>query len=188
MRKQSCLKGGLMAGVLLALAACGKAEAPAAPQTAAPEKSVLADGPAARISEVAEADLPQGARDAVLARVPGMKIAETERKERGGKIFFDVEGTRPDGSPVELDLIEEAGAYKVVEMQRDVAWADAPAPVRAAVGAAADAFIPARVIESTQEDGTIVYELFAPGKADEPAAEVNWKDGKAMLRTTRNEY
>lgn len=173
---------------MLALAGCGKAEAPAAPDSAAPEKSVLADGPAADIRAVAEAELPPGVRDAVLARVPGMKIAETERKERDGKIFYDVEGTRPDGSPVELDLIEEAGTYRVVEMQRDIAWADAPAPVRAAAGAAADAFTPVRVIESTQNDGTIVYELFAAGKTDEPAAEVNWKDGKAVLRNERNEY
>lgn len=173
---------------MLALAGCGTAEAPAAPESAAPEKSVLADGPTADIRAVAEAELPQGVRDAVLAKVPGMKIAETERKERDGKIFYDVEGTRPDGSPVELDLIEEAGKYRVVEMQRDIAWADAPAPVRAAAGAAVDAFTPARVIESTQNDGTVVYELFASGKADEPAAEVDWKDGKAALRTTRNEY
>ena len=121
-------QAGLMMGALLALAGCGKAEAPAA----APEKSVLADGPAADISKVAAADLPPGVRDAVLAKVPGMTIAEAERKERGGKIFYDVEGTRPDGSEVELDLIEEAGKYRVVEMQRDIAWADAPAPVRTA--------------------------------------------------------
>src|SRR3546814_8797436 len=89
----------------------------------------ISDGPAAEISTVAAADLPPGIRDAVLARVPGMTIAEAERKERDGKIFYDVEGTRPDGSPVELDLIEEAGAWRVVEMQRDIAWADAPAPV-----------------------------------------------------------
>jgi hypothetical protein len=173
----------LMAGALLAIAGCGKAEAPAAP-----EKSVLADGPAADIRTVAEADLPPGVRDAVLAKVPGMKIAEAERKARDGMVFYDVEGTRPDGSPVELDLIEGAGKYRVVEMQRDIAWADVPAPVRAVASAAADAFTPARVIESTQEDGTVVYELFAPGKADEPAAEVNWKDGKATLRTERNAY
>jgi hypothetical protein len=178
----------LIAGALLAIAGCGKAEAPTEAAGGAPEKSVLADGPSADISAVSAADLPPGVRDAVLAKVPGMKIAEAERKERDGKLFYDVEGTRPDGSPVELDLIEEAGKYRVVEMQRDIAWADAPAPVRAAAGAAADAFIPARVIESTQDDGTIVYELFAPGKADEPAAEVNWKDGKAALRTERNAY
>lgn len=172
----------------LALAGCGKADAPADPEAVAPEKSVLAEGPRAEIDTVAATDLPAGVRDAVLARVPGMTIVEAERKERAGRIFFDVEGTRPDGSAVELDLIEEAGAYRVVEMQRDIAWTDAPAPVRSAAGAAADAFTPARVIESTQEDGTIVYELFAPGKTDEPAAEVNWKDGKAALRTERNEY
>ena len=177
------MRGQALCAALLALAGCGKADAPAAP-----EKSVLAEGPAATIDDVAAADLPPAVRSAVLARVPGMKIAEAERKERGGKIFYDVEGTRPDGSEVELDLIEEAGAWRVVEMQRDIAWADAPAPVRAVAAVAADAFTPARVIESTQNDGTIVYELFAPGKADEPAAEVNWKDGKAMLRTTRNEY
>ena len=178
----------LMAGAMLALAACGKAEAPAAPEAPAPDTSVLAAGPAAAIREVAAADLPPGVRDAVLARVPGMKIAEAERKERGGQVFYDVEGTHPDGSEVELDLIEEAGAFRVVEMQRDIAWADAPAPVRSAAGAAADAFTPARVIESTQEDGMIVYELFAPGQPDEPAAEVNWRDGKAALRTARNAY
>jgi hypothetical protein len=173
---------------VLALAGCGKAEAPAQAPEGAPDKSVLAAGPKAKVDTIAAADIPPGVRDAVLARVPGMKIAETERKERDGKIFYDVEGTRPDGSPVELDLIEEAGKYRVVEMQRDIAWADAPAPVRAAAGAAADAFAPARVIESTQEDGTVVYELFAPGNADEPAAEVNWKGGKAVLRSERNEY
>ena len=178
----------LMAGAMLAVAGCGKAEAPAQSQSAGPEKSVLADGPAAEVSTVAADNLPAAVRDAVLARVPGMTIAEAERKARDGKVFFDVEGTRPDGSAVELDLIEEAGTYRVVEMQRDIAWAGAPAPVRAAAGAAADAFTPARVIESTQEDGTVVYELFAPGKPDEPAAEVNWKNGKAMLRTERNEY
>lgn len=178
----------LMAGAMLAVAGCGKAEAPAEPETAAPEKSVLADGPAAQISGIAAADLPPAVRDAVLAKVPGMTIAEAERKERGGKIFYDVEGTRPDGSAVELDLIEEAGAYRVVEMQRDIAWAAAPAPVRAAAAAAPDAFVPARVIESTQNDGTIVYELFAPDKADEPAAEIDWKDGKAAIRQTRNAY
>ena len=131
---------------------------------------------------------PNGIVAAVLARVPDMKIAEAERKARGGMVFYDVEGIRGDGSAVELDLIEEKGAYRVVEMQRDIAWADAPAPVRAVAKAAPDAFEPARVIESLQEDGTTVYELFAPGRPAEPAAEIDWKDGKAALRQTRNAY
>src|SRR3546814_7007442 len=89
MRKQIFLA----TAVMLSLAACGKAEAPAAPETAEAEKSVLADGPAAEIRTVAAADLPPGLRDAVLARVPGMTIAEAERKERDGKIL-DRKSTR----------------------------------------------------------------------------------------------
>lgn len=177
---------GMMAGLFLA--GCGGAAADKDPSDGAAEKAVLAEGPEAKVAAVAAADLPAGVRAAVLARVPDMTIAEAERKARGGMVFYDVEGTRGDGSAVELDLIEEAGVYRVVEMQRDIAWADAPAPVKAAAAAAPDAFKPARVIESLQEDGTTIYELFAPGQPGEPAAEVDWKDGKAALRKTRNAY
>lgn len=176
----------MMAGLLLA--GCGGAGPDKKAEDGAAEKAVLAEGPEATIDAVAAADLPAGVRAAVLARVPDMKIAEAERKARGGMVFYDVEGTRGDGSAVELDLIEEAGTYRVVEMQRDIAWADAPAAVKAAAEAAPDAFKPVRVIESLQEDGTTIYELFAAGRPDEPAAEVDWKDGKAALRKSRNAY
>ncbi|MBL0915229.1 MAG: hypothetical protein IBJ13_06865 [Sphingopyxis sp.] len=171
-----------MLAPLLALAACGTAEDKAA------DKAVLPEGPKAEISDVAATDLPAGARAVALARIEGMVIAEVERKERDGMTFYDVEGARPDGSEVELDILEKDGVFTVVEVQRDIAWSAAPAPVRAAAEAAADHFAPARVIESTQNDGTVVYELFAPGKPTEPAAEVNWKDGKAALRKERNAY
>lgn len=177
---------GMMAGLLLA--GCGGAAADKEPSDGAAEKAVLAEGPEADVDAVAAADLPAGVRAAVLTRVPDMTIAEAERKARGGMVFYDVEGTRGDGSAVELDLVEEAGGYRVVEMQRDIAWADAPPAVKAAAQAAPDAFTPARVIESVQEDGTTIYELFAPGRPGEPAAEVDWKDGKAALRRTRNAY
>lgn len=177
----------LMMAVLL-LAGCGGGAADKDRGGGAGEKAVLAEGPEAQIDAVAAADLPAGVRAAVLARVPDMKITEAERKARGGMVFYDVEGTRSDGSAVELDLIEEKGAYRVVEMQRDVAWADAPVPVRTAAKAAPDAFEPVRVIESLQEDGTTIYELFAPGRPAEPAAEVEWRGGEAALRQTRNAY
>ena len=54
-------QAGLMMGAVLALAGCGKAEAPAA----VPEKSVLADGPAADISKVAAADTDRHYGDAI---------------------------------------------------------------------------------------------------------------------------
>lgn len=173
--------------VIMLTAACGGApDQPAADDAAA--KAVLPAGPAATIDTVAAADLPAGVREAALARVPGMTIAEAERKARDGMIFYDVEGTRPDGSEVELDLLEQDGRFTVVEVQRDIAWADAPAAVIAAAKAAPDAFEPVRVIESTQEDGAVIYELFAAGKPGEPAAEIDWKDGKAALRRERAIY
>ncbi|AQA00898.1 hypothetical protein BWQ93_14280 [Sphingopyxis sp. QXT-31] len=168
------------------MAGCGGAEKAGGDSPA--EKAVLAEGPEAEIDAVAAADLPAGLRATVLARVPDMTIAAAERKARGGMVFYNVEGIRGDGSAVELDLIEEKGAYRVVEMQRDIAWADAPAPVQAAAKAAPDAFEPARVIESVQEDGTTIYELFTPGRPAEPAAEIDWKGGEAALRQARNAY
>ena len=176
----------LTAGAVLALAGCGKAEAPAAPDSATPEKSVLADGPAADIARVAAADLPPGVRDAVLARVPGMTIAEAERKERDGRVYFDVEGKRADGSEVEIDVLQDASGLRAVEIQRDVAWSAVPPAVSAA---ARPPFVPARVIESVQVDGGgTIYELFAPGRDDEPAMEVRWQDGRAETLTSRNPH
>ena len=173
----------MMAGLVLALAGCGDATG-----EAAAEKAGLADGPKAAVAAVDAADVPAGVRAVVLAKVPDLTIDQAERKARGGLIFYDVEGMRDDGSAVEIDVIEERGAYRVVEVQRDIAWADAPAAVRAAADSAPDHFVPERVIESAQNDGMVIYELFASGKADAPAAEVNWKDGKAMLRSERNAY
>ena len=103
-------------------------------------------------------------------------------------VFYDVEGTRADGSEVELDMLVEDGVFRVVEIQRDLAWADVPAPARAAAEAAPDMFTPVRVIESVQEDGAVIYELFREGQPGEPAAEVKLADGKAEMLTERWAY
>lgn len=116
---------------------------------------------------------------AVKQAMPDMKIAEAELKERDGRRYYDVEGTLPDGSEIELDLLQTAQGWQVVEIQRDIAWNTAPAPVIAAAGRAR----PVRVIESRQTDGSIVYELFAEGKPAAPSLEVMWKDGKARVLT-----
>lgn len=167
---------------LLALAACSPGG-----DEAVPANGMLPEGPDAVISNVAAAELPAGVAELAEATVPGMAIEEAERKEREGRVYYDVEGTRPDGSEVEIDmLVQPDGSLKAVEIQRDIAWADAPAPVRATAAATADAFTPERVIESRQvEDGRVLYELFAPGKPKEPAMEIAWQDGKAALLTER---
>ncbi|EGF90178.1 hypothetical protein ABI_31930 [Asticcacaulis biprosthecium C19] len=135
------------------------------------------------ITEVAAADLPPEVTATVLKAIPGMTIAEAQRKERDGRVYYDVEGKRPDGSDVELDLLQEGDAFKVVEIQRDIAWADAPADVRAVAEASAKTVAPVRVIESKESDGSVIYELFAEGKPVKPSLEVRVKDGKAEVLT-----
>ena len=43
------------------------------------------------------------------------------------------------------------------------------------------AFEPVRVIESTQTDGSVIYELFAAGAPEKPSLEVRVTDGKAEV-------
>ena len=92
------------------------------PASEEPDTAVLADGPEALESELDAADIPEAVRTVALAKIPGMTILEATRKERDGLVFYDVEGTRPDGSEVELDMLEEDGGYRVVEVQRDIDW------------------------------------------------------------------
>lgn len=135
------------------------------------------------ITELSAAEIPEGARAVVLAAVPGMTIKEAQRKERDGRVYYDIEGNRPDGAEVELDVLEKSGAYEVVEIQRDINWDTAPASVRMATEISGKNIKPVRVIESAQPDGTVIYELFADGKPAKPSLEVRLKDGKTDVLT-----
>lgn len=148
----------LFAGVT----ACGDPAAPAA--EVAPE---------AEITEIAPADLPADVRALAESAAEGFVISEALRKVRDGRTYYDVEGDLPDGSEIEFDILMTDAGPEIVEIQRDLDWADVPDAVRAAAEAAAPGVSPARVIESTQTDGVIIYELFAPGAPADPAMEVS---------------
>ncbi|WP_332640490.1 hypothetical protein [Brevundimonas sp.] len=158
----------------VSLAACN----PAAPESPARDS----DAPATVITPTRKADLPGAVRAVVLTARPGMIVSEAELKEREGRRYYDVEGRMPDGSDIELDLLETPSGWKVVEVQRDVAWDRVPNRVRAAAGGARAGFTPVRVIESTQaDDGSVIYELFAEGQPATPALEVRVVDGRAEV-------
>lgn len=159
----------------LALGACSDNKAPEA------ANGVLPAGPVTNSNAVAADALPPGIRAIIDKEVPGMIVGEVDRKEREGRIYYDVEGTRPDASEVELDILQEGETFRLVEIQRDVAWADAPQAARDAAAAKSGAFAPERVIESRQMDGSTIYELFAPGKPGEPAMEVRMRGGRAEV-------
>ena len=168
--------------LLTALSGCGQSNESKEP----PANGVLPGGPVTNISPVDAAALPPELRMLVAQTVPGMTIGEVDRKEREGRIYFDIEGKRPDGSEVELDVLQEGNRLRVVEIQRDIAWDQAPPAVIAAAKAAPGSFTPERVIESKQaDDGSVIYELFAPGRRDEPAMEIRVRDGKAEVLSER---
>ena len=133
------------------------------------------------VSAVDKSSLPPELVTVVMNTVPGIQIEEAERKEREDRVYYDVEGKRPDGSEVELDVLQEGDGYKVVEIQRDIEWSAAPEVARAAAASAPNAFEPVRVIESTQTDGSVIYELFAAGSPEKPSLEVRVADGKAEV-------
>ena len=115
---------------------------------------------------------------AVMDAMPGVTVTGGEADGAGE---YEVTGMI-DGREYEFDLMGPDGGWRVVEIQRDIAWGDAPAPVRDVVATAPNAFLPERVIESRQPvDGSIVYELFAPGATDAPAMEVRFMDGQAAI-------
>jgi hypothetical protein len=161
----------------IALAACAPAEPPA--KVDAPES----------VQDIAAHDVPAEVAAVVQSALPGFRVEAAERKERDGRVYYDVEGVRPDGAEAELDLLQTADGWRVVEIQRDIAWAEAPAAVRDAVATAPAGFLPVRVIESAQtEDGAVIYELFAEGRPEAPSMEVGLVDGRARILTEANPH
>jgi hypothetical protein len=167
---------GLICATLVSLGGCDTGREPN--EQPAPTEQSSSTG----VTELDATSLPGEVTRLVSDAVPGIQIQSAERKEREGRIYYDVEGTRPDGSEVELDVLNELGRYEIVEIQRDIPWTEAPEAARAAAAASAKpSFEPVRVIESRQTDGSVIYELFAEGAPQKPALEVRVRDGKAEV-------
>ena len=163
----------------LTLAACGQAQEAAVDSTSV---AAPASAPASTSTATPAQAIPAEVRAVVLASRPTMTIAGATLKERDGRRYYDVEGELPGGQEIELDLLETPQGWKVVEIQRDIPWTEAPAAVKAATEGARKDFTPVRVIESTQaEGGEVIYELFIDGQPATPALEVMVKGGKAEV-------
>jgi hypothetical protein len=136
--------------------------------------------------QAAPSTVPAEIAAVVSAAAPGITIVNGETDAANNE--YEVTGTMPNGDEIELDVVQSNGAWRVLEIQRDVPWSSVPEPVRAAASAAPKSFEPVRVIESRQPaDGSVVYELFPAAQegsaAGGPAMEVRWLDGKAAVIT-----
>jgi hypothetical protein len=131
------------------------------------------------------ASVPKEVLDAARAAQPTMQFTEAEAEVREGRNYYDVAGTLPDGSEIELDMLQKPDGWAVVETQRDIAFEAAPEPVRAASAKLDAKFAPTRVIESRQSDGLVIYELFGheKGNPEGRKVEIKWDGSKAELLT-----
>ena len=169
----------ILIGGLLCCAACGPEQEAKAPDQVAKVKTTGKE-------ETALAAVPKEVLDAARAAQPTMSFTEAEAEVRDGRNYYDLGGRLPDGSEIELDLLQEPQGWTVVETQRDIAFASAPQPVRAAGLKAEPSFAPARVIESRQNDGIVIYELFGPqpqNGGDPRKIEIKYESSKAELLT-----
>lgn len=141
--------------------------------------------PGVEITDLSADELPGDVRALAENAAPGFAVSEAQKKVRDGRTYYDVEGTLPDGSEIEFDILMSDTGPEIVEIQRDMEWADVPAEARAAAEAAAPGLVPVRIIESRQTDGTVIYELFAEGQPADPSMEVSFRDGVAAVLDER---
>ena len=166
------MKRSLLTLLILGLGAC-------APATTAADGQVATSGK----TEVALADVPADVLAVARTARPGFTPTSAEAETRDGRHYYDVEGRLADGAEIEFDIMAEDGRWRVVEIQRDIAFAAAPEAVRAAAAAHDSAFVPGRVIESTQADGLVIYELFGPAGGDPHGrkVEIKWDGSRAEV-------
>lgn len=130
------------------------------------------------------ADLPAEVVMAAHAARPDLTITEAEGELRNGQQYYDVGGTLPGGDELELDMTMIDGAWVVVEVQRDIDMAMMPAAVTGLLETTFPGWVPTRIIESSQTDGAVIYELFGPdGAGSTLKQEIRWFDDEATLLT-----
>lgn len=130
------------------------------------------------------------ALDAVPAEVlavakaaqPELAVGEVEYETRDGNEYYDVGGTLPDGSELELDMTMIDGVWTVVETQRDIGTDLLPAGVGDLLSGKFPEWQPDRIIESDQGDGVIIYEFFGKTETgDDTKIEIKWAQEQAEL-------
>ncbi|UCH47467.1 MAG: hypothetical protein JSU95_15560 [Betaproteobacteria bacterium] len=119
---------------------------------------------------------------AAMASQPELDLSEAEYETRDGNEYYDVGGTMPDGSELELDITRIDGVWTVVETQRDIEIEATPESVANALHGKVPGWSPDRIIESDQGDGVVIYEFFGKDADDqETKIEVKFEGGQAEV-------
>ena len=153
----------IIGALALAMAACSPS-----PQSGAP---IPVEGAPRAVAEA-----PGDVMAAIDAALPGFAPSRVVMDNSTGAEGYRVEGAA-GGNSYDLQLMRASDGWRVVVIRRDIAWADVPAPVRAAAGSTA----PTRVVERS-EPGTdgVTYELYT-ASTDAPAMEIRLVGDEAAV-------
>lgn len=106
-------------------------------------------------------DVPSEVKDVIKAAHPKFTMQEAEKELKHGNTYFDIEGLDGNGNEIEFDmLLTEDGSWRIAEIQRDLTLAQCPQIVVSLLNARVPNINVARIIESDQGDGVIVYEFY----------------------------
>lgn len=123
--------------------------------------------------EVAINEVPASIFELIKKSHPGFKAKEAEKELKHGNTYFDIEGLDAKGNEIEFDmLLQKDGSWRIAEIQRDLNKKQVPALVYKTFKQASSDSQPARIIESDQGGGVIVYEFYTKGKDKEKKYEV----------------
>ncbi|WP_454832275.1 hypothetical protein [Pseudoxanthomonas wuyuanensis] len=165
---------------ILTMGACGNAPDTDAGTAGTTSGRVEASGK--RQQDIA--GVPAEVLAAATTARPRLQVTGAEHEQRDGNDYYDVAGT-VDGNEIELDITRIDGQWSVVEIQRDIAAAQVPAAVAAALAQAHPAFEAVRIIESDQGDGIVIYEFFDPGNdGKDTKMEVKYDGASAEVLTS----
>ena len=132
--------------------------------------------------ELEISDVPTEVINTINKARPGLTITGAEKELKHGNTYIDVETLDKEGNEIEFDMLLDNGAWKIAEIQRDLAFTDTPDAVQAEFTTKLAKLVPVRIIESDQGDGTIIYEFFTISeKKLESKHEIKFAQGKAQL-------
>jgi len=122
--------------------------------------------------KVALSDVPKSVTSVILSANPQFVMKEAEKELKHGNTYYDVEGLDANGNEIEFDmLLGSDGSWSIAEIQRDLHLEQCPDAViklyQEKVGV-----VPARIIESDQGGGVVVYEFYTREAGKEKKYEI----------------
>lgn len=106
-------------------------------------------------------DVPEAVMTVIRNANPDFKMQEAEKEFKHGNTYFDIEGFDAAGNEVEFDmLLQKDGSWRIAEIQRDVTLEQCPVAVSQLFQSSVPGVSPARIIESDQGDGVVIYEFY----------------------------